>query len=132
MDEAMKRAAPTTPALLALLCALAAVSINAPAAAQALPDPTRPPPEAAIASGETSAPPVSEGPQLQSVLVGEHGREVAVIDGKTVRVGEKIDGALLVRVGKNEAVLQRGATRVVLHLFPADAADGKNASAPQR
>ena len=117
----MKRPATITPAWLAPLCALALAL--APAAAQSLPDPTRPPPEAALTPGETPAAPVSEGPQLQSVLVGEHGREVAVIDGKTVRVGEKIDGALLVRVGKDEAVLQRGATRVVLHLFSADAAD---------
>jgi len=117
----------------ARLCALTVALATAPAAAQTLPDPTRPPPEAASAAqGETPAAPVPDGPQLQSVLTGEHGREVAVIDGKTVRVGEKIDGALLVRVGKNEAVLQRGATRVVLHLFPPDEADGKQPGAIQR
>lgn len=118
----MKRLAP--PILAWLLCA--------PAMAQTLPDPTRPPPEASAVPGETPVAPSSQGPQLQSVLVGEHGRSVAVIDGKTVRVGEKIDGALLVGVGKDEAVLQRGATRVVLHLFPADPADGKQAGAQQR
>ena len=136
MDEAMKRPPPAASAWLAPFCALTValtlVLAAAPAAAQSLPDPTRPPPEAAVAPGETPAAPLSTGPQLQSVLVGEHGREVAVIDGQTVRVGDKIDGARLVRVGKDEAVLQRGATRVVLHLFPADAADGTKPGAPQR
>ncbi|WP_296001060.1 hypothetical protein [Rugamonas sp.] len=138
MDEAMKRAVRMTLAALTSLAVPAllyaglglGLGLAGAARAQAITDPTQPPPEA-MTTPSSSAPaaPVAHGPQLQSVLIGEHGREVAVIDGQTVRVGQKIDGAVLVRVGKNEAVLQRGAVRQVLHLFPVPAADDKTAGA---
>lgn len=106
-------------ALLTLLLAAAPL-----ARAQALQDPTRPPSELGMVqagSGETA--PVSteaHAPKLESVLVGRGytGREMAVIDGKIVRRGEKIDGAVLVRVGPNEAVLKRGGKEEILRLFP--------------
>lgn len=99
------------------------------ARAQGLPDPTMPPPEARQALGITAAPPVDKGPQLQSVLVGSNGRQVAVIDGQTVRRGEKFNGALLVKVDKNHAVLRRGARTQVLTLMPdSPARNASNAS----
>ncbi|MET0320531.1 MAG: hypothetical protein ABW069_07415 [Duganella sp.] len=106
------------PALLpALLLAVACTPRMA--AAQDLADPTRPPPEARIAGpGQADAAPVRSGPQLQSVLTGDHGRQVAVIDGHAVRPGEKIGGATLVKVGKDHVVLQRGRARQTLKLFP--------------
>lgn len=127
----VSRQAARRPALAAaLLCLGLGLGLAGAARAQTIADPTQPPPESmTLPSSSAPAAPVSHGPQLQSVLVGEHGREVAVIDGQTVRVGQKIDGAVLVRVGKNEAVLQRGAIRQVLHLFPAAAADGKTGGA---
>ena len=88
------------------------------AGAQALTDPTQPPPESRLlAPGETLSP-VASGPVLQSVLTGSRGREVAVIDGQTVRKGEKFKGATLVQVGKNQVVLQNGKNKQVLTLFP--------------
>lgn len=110
--------------LVAVLLALCAL----PCAAQQLQDPTKPPAQAtpaAAGAGEAAAP---AGPQLQSVLIGSRGRQVAVIDGQTVRQGERVGDAVLVRVGKNEAVLRRGKTLQVLTLFPAAAADGKTAA----
>lgn len=103
--------------LLALACA------GGPARAQ-LADPTRPPPEAQLVAGAQAAP-VRSGPQLQSVLNGNHGRQVAVIDGQALRVGDKINGATLVQVGKDQVVLQHGRVRQVLKLYPdASAANG--------
>lgn len=115
MDETVSRPSFARHRLLALL---PAVLWSACAWSQGLADPTVPPPEARQALGVDAAPPVSKGPQLQSVLVGSNGRQVAVIDGQTVRRGEKFNGALLVRVDKNHAVLRRGAQTQVLTLYP--------------
>lgn len=100
----------------------AALLAALPVRAQVLADPTMPPPEARQVQGMAPAP-VSKGPQLQSVLVGSNGRQVAVIDGQTVRRGEKVDGALLVKVDKNHAVLRRGGQTQVLTLYPDSAQD---------
>ena len=100
---------------------LLAVTAWLPARAQELPDPTRPPLEARQPqAGEVVEQPKSPLlPQLQSVLIGSHGREVAVIDGQTVRKGEKLNGAVLVKVGKDKVVLRKGGKDQVLTLFPA-------------
>ena len=107
---------------------------TAPAAAQGLPDPTRPPPEAArVLAGGVAAVPAAPGndgrPQLQSVLTGSRGRQVAVIDGQTLRRGDKFHGAVLSKVGKNSVVLRRGAKVEVLTLLPAEQADTRPATA---
>lgn len=113
--------------------ALSALVLAAlPVSAQTLTDPTQPPPESRpLAPGAVEAPVVSSGPQLQSVLIGSRGREVAVIDGQTLRKGDKINGAVLVKIGKNQVVLQHGRSRQVLTLFPDTAAEA-NASAHKR
>lgn len=95
-----------------LLAGVAGVS-----GAQTLADPTQPPPESRLLP-QSEAPVTPQGPQLQSVLIGSRGREVAVIDGQTIRKGEKFNGAVLVEVRKNQVVLQRGRNKQVLTLFP--------------
>jgi len=103
------------------LLVAAAVAWLLPAGAQSLADPTRPPPESQLlpaSAASASAEPVYKGPQLQSVLTGARGREVAVIDGQTLRRGDKIDGAVLVKVGKDSVTLRRGGKDEVLTLFP--------------
>lgn len=108
-----------------LMCAMCCGA----AAAQSLADPTMPPPESRLlAPGAQDEPAVSKGPQLQSVLIGSRGREVAVIDGQTVRKGEKFHGAVLVEVGKNRVVLQNGRDKQILTLFPDAGADAKKAA----
>jgi len=116
--------------LLAIVCCVVSV-----AGAQALQDPTRPPAELQSlpqqSGADSSAGPAEpKAPRLESVLVGRGytGREMAVIDGKIVRRGEKVNGAVLVRVGPNEAVLKRGTQEEVLRLFPA-VIEGKRAQA---
>jgi MSHA biogenesis protein MshK len=91
--------------------------------AQGVPDPTRPP--AALnapptaAGGGTLVRAESAQPQLQSILVSLRpgGRRVAVIDGKTVRQGERVGGALVVAIGPSEVVLRRGSQTQTLKLF---------------
>lgn len=102
-----------------LLCSLLLLSGAAQALAQTqgLADPTQPPPESRLLP-QSEMPAVPKGPQLQSVLIGSHGRQVAVIDGQTVRKGEKFNGAVLVEVRKNQVVLQNGRNKQVLTLFP--------------
>lgn len=90
------------------------------AGAQTLADPTQPPPESRLLPTTDAEAPVARGPVLQSVLIGSHGREVAVIDGQTIRKGQKYKGAVLVQVAKNHVVLQNGRNRQVLTLFPDD------------
>lgn len=120
-----------------MLCAammptlLMAFMLAWPTARAQMVDPTQPPPEARMAAnGAEAAAPVRSGPQLQSVLIGTRGREVAVIDGQTLRKGDKFNGAVLVRISKNEVVLQHGRERQRLTLFPnANADAGADAGA---
>jgi MSHA biogenesis protein MshK len=97
-----------------LLCSL--MLLAGVVQAQTLVDPTQPPPESRLLP-QSDVPAVLKGPQLQSVLIGSHGRQVAVIDGQTVRKGEKFNGAVLVEVRKNQVVLQNGRNKQVLTLF---------------
>jgi MSHA biogenesis protein MshK len=94
----------------------------APGFAQAqLRDPTEPPAvlrQAAEAPGKDVAAPVESAPQLQSVLISQK-RRVAVIDGATVRVGQRHRGALVASIAPTQVVLQRGSARQVLRLYPA-------------
>ena len=107
MDEAVKNL---------FLTALACLALAQPAAAQALLDPTRPPPGMDRIAPELAA--ADDAPRLQSVLIARHagGRHVAVIDGETVRLGESFKGARVARVSVNEVVLVRGAERQVLRM----------------
>ena len=94
---------------------LAMLFIAAAAQAQTA-DPTRPP--AAWLSPVADARPGSEGAgplRLQSVLMRQGGRPVAVIGGIVAALGGHVDGATLVRLNEREAVLQ--GTDGVTHLY---------------
>jgi hypothetical protein len=55
---------------------------------------------------------------LQSVLISED-RRAAVISGKVVTLGEKVDGYELIAVAEAEAVLRGGGETRRLRLYPA-------------
>lgn len=108
MDEAVKNL---------FLSALACLALaHTPAHAQALLDPTRPP--AGMDRSAADAGAADDGPRLQSVLIARHagGRHVAVIDGQTVRLGERYKGARVAQVSAGEVVLVRGSERQVLRM----------------
>lgn len=111
------------------------------AAGEKFPDPTLP---AVGAAPATSAAPVAsaglnqEGlpntPQLQSVLVSPE-RRFAVIDGQTVRLGERFGDSVLVKINEREVVLKNGKVLQTLRLFPV-VVNGKsqagNAASPSK
>lgn len=81
-----------------------------PALAQALRDPTQPPPLLSPVAPGATVEPVSSEPQLQSVLISQraNGRRVAVIDGETVRVGDTFRDFKVVKISPSEVVLRQG------------------------
>lgn len=100
-----------------VLCVLTAVAASPTAAAQAgLPDPTRPPTASADqadrAGGAQGGKPAH---RLQSVLISRE-RKLAVIDGRTVRLGGRIDDARVVAITENGVTLRRGEQTEVLPL----------------
>lgn len=108
-----------------------AFGLASPAGAQSLPDPTRPPngfvETLGSGTGGTAAPPnepglaeaaAPSGPQLQSVLLPQNGRPVAIISGKYVPQGERFGGMELISVTQQEVVLAAGKNRRVLKLTP--------------
>ena len=84
------------------------------ASAQIATDPTRPPTGFAAEAPEGAA----AGNQLQSVMISPT-RKAAIINGVTVRLGEKYGDAVLVRVAESEVVLRSGGVQQVLKLHPA-------------
>lgn len=92
--------------------------VTGAARAQALSDPTRPPPgfgEAAATAGVSAYPQVRG---LQSVIISPS-RCAAIIDGKTVELGAKHGSEKLVDVSEKGVVMQGEHGRRVLTLFPA-------------
>jgi len=82
------------------------------AMAQAMTDPTRP------ATGfAAEAPEGAAGDQLQTVMISPT-RSAAIINGVTVRLGEKYGDAVLVRVAESEVVLRSGGVQQVLKIHP--------------
>lgn len=99
------------------------------AAGQVLSDPTRPP---AAASGELASGHTAAGPVLQSILISPH-RAEAIINGQTVRIGDKVGEAKVVRITESEVVLSSGKDLQALKLFPnIEKNSTRGAAAPKR
>jgi len=98
---------------LALIVAMVLFPL-AVSAQQIVIDPTRPATGFAAEAPEGAAP----GNQLQSVMISPT-RKAAIINGVTVRLGEKYGDAVLVRVAESEVVLRSGGVQQVLKLHPA-------------
>lgn len=114
-----------------LLAALAGAPIGAPAMAQVLTDPTRPPAELDSGAPEGEA----TGTQLQSVIIAPT-RKAAIINGIVVELGGKYGDAVLTRVAEDEVVLTSGGSQQVLKLYPSvekiDLTPGAMKSAPRK
>ncbi len=90
------------------------------AAADPLPDPTRPSIDlnSSGAGGVVDAAPVELAPQgLQSIIISPQYR-AAIINGETVSLGGKSGDSKLVEVRENSVVLQNAQGRRVMELFP--------------
>lgn len=90
-------------------------SLLAAGSALAAGDPTRPP-AAWLGQGDAGAGPADGLPRLQSVLLPQRGKPVAIISGQTVVLGGRIGDARLVRLDERMAVLEgpEGVTRLYL------------------
>ncbi|HET8552983.1 MAG TPA: MSHA biogenesis protein MshK [Gammaproteobacteria bacterium] len=99
--------------------------IGACAYAGTLHDPTRP-------DFATAATPAHAAPawQLNSTLISAH-RRLAVINGKSVGVGDRIDGATVVAITPGAVRLRRGGHQFTIHLI-ADTIKTKSAAAAAR
>lgn len=97
--------------------ALAAVPAWGPCLAQALSDPMRPPAYAAPEGGAAGELPSGGGLVLQSTLLSK-GRRIAVIDGKPVKVGDRIGKARIVSIDPGAVTLREANTTRVLQLYP--------------
>lgn len=91
--------------------------------AEDLPDPTRPPASILWSGGAGSTGIKGEMETetrttgLQSTIISRT-RRAAIIDGKTVELGEMHGGARLIQVNEGSVVLQKAQTLQVLRLFP--------------
>ena len=86
------------------------------ATASAFSDPTQPADYSLPASGGGTAE-RARGPVLQSTFVSP-GRKRAVIDGKSVGVGDKVNDARVVDIRPYEVVLRQGGRDTSLRLMP--------------
>lgn len=100
--------------LTAGLAAIALLVLASAAQAQALADPTRPPTMMSQAATEGTA---TRGPHLQSVLISGT-RKLAVIDGVTVPLGGRFDGATVIAIAETEVTLRHGEGVQTLKLYP--------------
>jgi MSHA biogenesis protein MshK len=101
-----------------LLCVLTAAAASGAATAQAgMRDPTRPP-AAVSAEDATSgaAGRATSAHRLQSVLISAE-RTLAVIDGRTVAIGGRIDDAVVVAITETAVTLRRGTQTETLPLY---------------
>ena len=84
------------------------------AQAQVLSDPMRPP--AFVTGAATGEQAWGGGPVLQSTLLSK-GRRIAMIDGKPMKVGDRIGGARIISIDASTVTLREGKTITVLQLY---------------
>jgi hypothetical protein len=97
-----------------ILTSIMALMLVDIAAAEELPDPTRPP--AGFGQNQADVG-VAAGPALQSILISPT-RRIAIISGKTVKAGDKFGDARVVAINANDVVLKTGKNQQVLTLYP--------------
>lgn len=81
-------------------------------------DPTQPPAAWSSSSSDTVSPDDGNSMRLQSVMLPQRGRGVAVIGGVTVALGGRLGEAKLVRLSEREAVLEGPDGVTHLYLTP--------------
>lgn len=108
----MSRASGMAAVLGACLAAMSAMA----AAQTGLGDPTRP---TSLSQPDEAGPATVQGPRwrLQSTLVADE-RRVAVINGRTIVQGGRIDGATLVEVRPDGVTLEMSGERINLRMVP--------------
>jgi hypothetical protein len=98
--------------LAGLLSGFLALTAAAPAVAADLRDPMRPPNAPAVATSRAVAP---SSVQLQAVI-GTGPSRVAIVNGKVVHVGDKIDGATIDEISATTVRYSRGGKQLLASL----------------
>lgn len=83
--------------------------------AQTLSDPTRPPQGGGANLSGMESPTTSS--RVQSIIIGK-GRAEALVDGRVVRPGDRVDGGQVVKISETEVVLNEHGSLHALKLFP--------------
>ncbi len=96
---------------------LMGVFLGTPASfADTLGDPTRPPASVEFLQ-ESRGSVATSVPILQSIIMSQ-GRRMAIINGQSVRLGEKFGAARLEKINESEVVLRVGGNLETLKLYP--------------
>jgi MSHA biogenesis protein MshK len=103
--------------LLAGCLALTAATAGGALAADVLDDPMRPPHLTAVEAARPAAKPA--GYTLSSVVIGAD-RRVAVVNGRTVTVGDRVGAATVIDIQPSTVALARGGDRFVISLVALD------------
>lgn len=109
MDEGMNQ--PMTQALMGLI----SLSVAMPSVAQALADPTRPPNMIEVSAAESGS--RASGPVLKSILLSSN-RRLAVIDDRTVNVGDRVGDARVIAIDADSVKLRGTEGVTLLRLLP--------------
>ena len=104
------------PAALSRVLAVAACFWSAAGGAEVLRDPMRPPSMGSMTSWSAPAPTYS-GPRLQAIHFSSRDRS-ATINGRRVRVGDRVGTARVALITRSSVVLQDGGDSKTLKLFP--------------
>jgi MSHA biogenesis protein MshK len=97
------------------MTALAAAMLGSTPALAQLSDPTRPPD--AVTAGDGAATTGASG--VQTVIVRPRGKSVAVINGREVKVGDRIGDKRVLKISETEIVLKGESGREVIKVIPA-------------
>ncbi len=93
---------------------LLACLLGSPVQAEVLQDPTAPLAGTGMATGPGSK--VAGLPKLQSIILG-NGPALAVLNGQSYRIGQRVDGYQLVAISADSVVLEKAGKRQSLTLF---------------
>jgi MSHA biogenesis protein MshK len=100
-----------------LCCAALLACAVAPALAQTLSDPTRPPAGLGLQGVPIGGEAAGLGLSLQSIRISAESRS-AMINGEHVQIGQRVGGLRLIRVSESEVVVLEGGQRRTLKLYP--------------
>lgn len=105
---------------LRIIAIVAGMALFGTVVAEQLNDPTKPAIQLVpgLSGTEDGSTPVAPALGLQSVIIS-HNREAAIINGSSVKLGQKFGDAVLTEVNETCVVLMGPQGRQVMHMFPA-------------
>lgn len=102
-----------------LVLAVPGTFISTKLYAESLPDPTRPADYSEVTEVITQSPQEQINWNVRAIRTSDTGRN-AIVNGKLVKVGDKIDSATILAITSNTVVLSHDSKQLVLKLIPAE------------